>query len=115
GMKPNHGLVDRRIAVRLHDGVGAAARQRRSNLVEIRSPIESNDDDRPAGELDAFRHPVLPDERYAGKDDQPRQRDGVPLPPDEIEVRVLEYMHINIPRGPRGPRPWSAWSVALDT
>jgi len=99
-VEPNHDLVRRGITVGLHDCIGAAAGKRGPNLFEVRLVVKLHDDDRPAGELDALGHPVLPDVPDAGEDDHPRQDDRLPFPADEIEVGILEYVHMPVPCSP---------------
>ena len=55
--------------------------------------IELLDDHGAAGELDALRNPLRRERDHARDDDDPGERDRVPAPAEEIEVRVLENMH----------------------
>ena len=55
--------------------------------------VELHDHRRAAGELDALRHALGADRDEAGEDDDPRQRDRVPSPPQEVVIGIGEDMH----------------------
>ena len=94
----DHHLVLRRVAVGLDDGVlpppGSSGRAPTRTCSTDTGCSNCVDDDGAAGELDAAA--ACPSSQIvddAGEDDDPRQRDGVPAPPQEVEVGVLEDMH----------------------
>src|SRR5438874_475136 len=93
----DHHHVRRRLAVRLHHGVLAAARivpvERLAHLLHRGRLVEPLDHDGAAGELDAFGNPLGGERDHARDDDDPRQRDGVPAPAEEVEIGVFENMH----------------------
>jgi hypothetical protein len=91
----NHHLMLLRIAVSLDDGIAARKRpvERPPHLLNAHGLIELRDHHRAAGELDALGDPFGRNGRDPGKDDDPRDRDGVPSPAEEVVGRAFENMH----------------------
>src|SRR5262249_25306919 len=96
----DHHLALRRVAVRLDYGVLAAAGkvavERRADLLDRDRLIELLDDDRAARELDAAGQSFRREGRDPRDDDGPRDGERVVTPPQEVEVGVLEYVHLGI-------------------
>ena len=86
-----------RIVVGLHHRVLPAVRvvlvERGTDLLDRHGLIELLDHDGAASELDASRNPLRPNGRDARQNNQPGKREGVPAPPEKVEIGVLEDMH----------------------
>ncbi len=92
--QPDHDLVGAGGAVLLDDLFAWQRRQGASHGVFGHRLAELGDDQRAAGKVDAERQALGEDHADAGEDHHERQRDGVPPPPDEVEVRVGEDLHV---------------------
>jgi hypothetical protein len=91
--EPDHPLVVGRLAVTLHDLVAGNVCRGAPHLLDRHGGLELDDDDRPAGELDAPRQAARRERDDPGGDHERRQRNGVPAPLQEVERRILEQMH----------------------
>jgi hypothetical protein len=89
----NHHLVGTGIAVLLDDLLAGQRRQRAPHGVFGHRLGELDDDQSAAGKVDAQGHALGEDHAHAGQDHHQRQRDGVPPPADEVEVRVVQDLH----------------------
>ncbi len=93
----HHDAMLRRIAVVLDDRVlsaaGIVAVERLADGIDARRLIEFGDDGRAAGELDPEFHALGRNHADPGEDHDPGQDDGVPAPPQEVDIGLMEKMH----------------------
>ena len=69
------------------------ALERPANPIFGHRRVEPDNQVRAAGKLDAERNAARQNHEEPGRDDEQRQHDRVPAPPEKIEIRVLENMH----------------------
>ncbi len=88
--QPDHLLV-RRVAVALDDFLVAGNRV--ANRVLAHRLLEADHDQRAAGEVDAQRQPAHRNQADAGQDQQPREHQRMPAPPQPVDVYVRKNSH----------------------